>query len=213
MTITLENTAGAARAREAFLDRHAELQEVLDHWTRVLASAAGNGKPVQPVHNLLRFFLTDEVLPHTRAAERTLYRVARRDPTAGPLVQALEGEHKILRSMTARLSEPARPTAIAAQAAAIASLFASHVAKENTLLLALERSGADLAALLAREPVLASSRLPVSIAAERSMMTVAGPAASRCRRWSGSCPQSRSSSYCDIGKAGGGRRAPLTATG
>jgi hypothetical protein len=45
---------------------------------------------------------------------------------------------------------------VAAQAAAIGVLFASHVAKEDALLLpALERSGTDLAGLLAREPRLA----------------------------------------------------------
>ena len=58
--------------------------------------------------------------------------------------------------MAGRLGEPARPAAAAAQAAAISALFASHVAKEDSLLLpALERSGADLAALLAREPRMA----------------------------------------------------------
>lgn len=158
MTVTLDQPAGATRAREAFAARHAELQEVLDHWTRVLAAAAHGGGPVQPVRNLLRFFLTDEVLPHTRAEERTLYRAARRDPGNVSLLQALMREHESLKSMTAALREPARPAAVAAQAAAIAALFASHAAKEDDLLLpALESSGTDLTALLAREPLLANT--------------------------------------------------------
>ena len=54
---------------------------------------------------------------------------------------------------------PAQPAAIAAQAAAISALFASHVTKVDCLLLpAVERSGADLAALLAREPRLAGGQ-------------------------------------------------------
>lgn len=89
MTVTLEHPARATRAREALAARNAELQDVLDHWTRVLAAAAGGGGPVQPVRNLLYFFLTDEVLPHARAEERTLYRAARRDPSVVPLLQAL----------------------------------------------------------------------------------------------------------------------------
>ena len=158
MTVALDHPAGATRAREAFAARNAELQEVLDHWTRALTAAADGGGPVQPVRNLLRFFLTDEVLPHARAEERTLYRAARRDPSLVPLLQDLMSEHESLKSMTAGLSEPAPPAAIAAQAAAIAVLFAAHVAEEDSLLLpALERSGTDLAALLAREPLLASS--------------------------------------------------------
>jgi len=160
MTVTLDHPAGATRAREAFAARHAELQEVLDHWTRLLAAAAHDGGPVQPVRNLLRFFLADEVLPHARAEERTLYRAARRDPGTAPLLQALMREHESLRSMAAGLGDPARAAQAAAQAAAIAALFASHAAKEEALLLpAMESSGTDLAALLAREPFLASTRL------------------------------------------------------
>lgn len=155
MTVTLDHPAGATRAREALAARNAELQDVLDHWARVLTSAATNGGPVQPVRNLLRFFLTDEVLPHARAEERTLYRAARRNASVVPLLQDLMSEHESLKSMTAGLSQPAPPAAVAAQAAAIAALFATHVAEEDSLLLpALERSGTDLAALLAREPLL-----------------------------------------------------------
>jgi len=74
-------------------------------------------------------------------------------------VQALTGEHRDLASMPGRLGEPARPAATAAQAAAISALFASHVAKEGSLLLpALKRSGTDLGALLTREPRLAGSQ-------------------------------------------------------
>ncbi len=156
MTVMAGKTASAAHAGEALIAYHAELQDVLDHWTAALAAAAGEASPVRPVRNLLRAFLTGEVLPHTVAEERTLYRAARRYPGAGRLVPELISEHRALAAMTSRLGEPARPADTAAQAAAISTLFAGHVAKEDSLLLpALARSGADLAALLAREPRLA----------------------------------------------------------
>jgi hypothetical protein len=162
MTAMSDNSARAARAaraREAFIARHAELQEVLDHWAGVLAGGACKGGPVRPVLSLLRSFLADEVLPQARAEERTLYRAARRDPIASPLVQALIGEHRELAARAGRLGEPTRPAIAAAEAAAISALFAGHVAKEDSLLLpAVERSGADLAALLAREPRLAGGQ-------------------------------------------------------
>lgn len=159
MTLTPDRTARAARAGEALMSRHAELQEVLDQWAGVLAAAADSGGAVRPARNLLRAFLDDEVLPHVRAEERALYRAARRDPGASLLVQALISEHRDLAARAAALGEPAQPAATAAQAAAISALFASHVAKEDSLLLpALERSGADLAALLAREPRLPGGR-------------------------------------------------------
>ena len=159
MTVTPDKAARTARAGEALTARHAELREVLDHWAGALAAAADSCGPVRSVQSLLRAFLADEVLPHARAEERTLYRAARRDPEAGLLVRALVSEHRDLAAMAGRLGEPARPAAVAAQAAAISALFASHVAKEDSLLLpAIERSGADLAAVLARETCLAGSR-------------------------------------------------------
>ena len=63
MTVTPDMTARAARAGEALMARHAELRGVLDHWAGVLSAAADSGSPVRPVRNLLRAFLTDEVLP------------------------------------------------------------------------------------------------------------------------------------------------------
>lgn len=49
--------------------------------------------------------------------------------------------------------------AAAAQAAAISALFASHSAEEDSLLPpALESSGADLSAMIGREPRLAGSQ-------------------------------------------------------
>lgn len=154
-----DNTVRTARARERLVARHAEMRAVLDHWAGVLSAAADGGIPVRPVRNLLRAFLVDEVLPHARAEERTLYRAVRRDPDIGLLVQALISEHQLLASMAGRLAEPARPADAAAQADAISALFASHVAKEDSLLLpALERSGADLSAVIGREPRLAGSQ-------------------------------------------------------
>jgi hypothetical protein len=114
MTVTPDKTVRVAPARKALMARHAELREVLDHWAGVLAAAADTGGPVRPVRNLLRAFLADEVLPHARAEERTLYQAARRDPGASMPVQALTGEHGDLASMTGRLDEPARPAAAAA---------------------------------------------------------------------------------------------------
>lgn len=159
MTVTPQETPRTARAAEALAARHAEIEGVLDHWAGVLAAAADSGSPVRPVRNLLRVFLADEVLPHARAEERTLYPAARRDPATTLLVRALIAEHEVLASMAGRLGDPASPADTAARAAAVSAVFASHVAKEESLLLpALRRAGADLAALLARDPHLAGSQ-------------------------------------------------------
>jgi iron-sulfur cluster repair protein YtfE (RIC family) len=159
MTVTSTETARQARAVEAIVARHAELRATLEHWAGVLAAAADGhapgGERVRPVRNLLHAVLTDDVLPHARAEERTLYRAVGRDPAASLLTRALIGDHRDLASWAGRLGEPALPAAAAAEAAAISALFASHVTKEDSLLVpALQRCGADLAALVAREPLL-----------------------------------------------------------
>ena len=79
--------------------RHAELRGVLDHWRACCPPRRTAARPVRPVRNLLRAFLTDEVPPDARAEERALYRAARRDPAVGLLVQAWPR------------STPTRPTA------------------------------------------------------------------------------------------------------
>ena len=160
MTVTSQAQAGVStRAGAAVVARHSELRQVLDQWAAVLTAAAASGDPVRPARSLLRVFLVDELLPHIRAEERTLYPAARRDPRTRPLVQALAAEHRALASRTAQLATLTQPAAVAAAARAISALFASHAAKENSLLLpALERSGAGLARLLAREDLLAGIR-------------------------------------------------------
>jgi hemerythrin HHE cation binding domain-containing protein len=151
MIVTSRKAAGgAARAASAIVACHAELHQVLDEWAGVLAAAAARGGQVRPARNLLRALLADEVLPHTWGEVRTLYPAGKRDPRTGLLVRALVGEHRALASRAERLTAQAQP--------ALSALFASHVVKENYLLLpALERSGAGLVALLARENQLAAA--------------------------------------------------------
>lgn len=160
MTATSPDAArGAAHitsAESVIMAWHAELQEVLDGWAGTLAAVAAAGTPARPARKLLSAFLADEVLSHAKAEERTLYPAGARNPRTRLLVQALVSEHRALAWRAARLREETEPVALAAAAEAIRTLFASHVAKENYLLLpALTASGADLRAFLAREDHLA----------------------------------------------------------
>lgn len=105
---------------------------------------------------MLRAFLAGQVLPRFRAGQRALYRAARRDPGISLLVRALVSEHRDLASVAGKLGEPQQPAAAAAQAAAAAPCSpAARPREDSPLLPAPERSGTDLAAVLAREPRLA----------------------------------------------------------
>ena len=147
MSITYESPAKQIRQ---IVHHHAVLRRGLERRAGALCEAAENGVPFQRQLAILRVYLEEEILPHAKAEERTLYRAAATQARGSDLVRTLTAQHHALAYLAGRL----RPGADGGEAAAvsewIATLFAGHVAKENDLLLpALAGSGADLASLLA----------------------------------------------------------------
>jgi hypothetical protein len=147
MSITYESPAKQIRQ---IVHHHAVLRRGLERRAGALCEAAENGVPFQRQLAILRVYLEEEILPHAKAEERTLYRAAATQARGSELVRTLTAQHHALAYLAGRL----RPGADGGEAAAvsewIATLFAGHVAKENDLLLpALAGSGADLASLLA----------------------------------------------------------------
>lgn len=159
MTITSHDSVmSTADAQSAIMNRHSELRQLLSEWAGTLVSAVAHGAPIGRTASLLRAVLEDEVLPHARAEERTLYRAAARRPQTALLVQALISEHRAIAGHAARLAAETGASA-AATAETISSLFAVHTAEEDDLLLpALARSGTSPGAMVARERNLAGTR-------------------------------------------------------
>ncbi len=157
MTVaSLDAITKDSAAQGSIMDRHSELQHVLDEWAGTLISAVAHATPTAAAVKLFRAFLGNELLPHMRAEERTVYPAAARHPKTELLVRALVSENRSIAWHVGRLATEAGPEA-AATAEAIRSLFAVHVAKENYLLLsALDRPWTRLAALFSREPTLVS---------------------------------------------------------
>jgi iron-sulfur cluster repair protein YtfE (RIC family) len=147
MTITYD---GATEQVRQIIHHHAVLGRGLEERAGTLCAAVENGVPHQQPLASLREYLASEIMPHAEAEERTLYQAAVTQARAGELVRALTAEHRELSSLVGRLQRPDGGPATATVAEWIAMLFASHVAKENDLLLpALADSTADLAALIA----------------------------------------------------------------
>ena len=91
-------------------------------------------------------YVRQEILPHARAEEETLYRALGEH---SELARFLRWEHEELLRRLQALPEEGDP-ATPLRAAAWAALFESHAVKEEALLLpALGRLGLDLAPLLA----------------------------------------------------------------
>ncbi|HEX6935821.1 MAG TPA: hemerythrin domain-containing protein [Actinomycetes bacterium] len=95
-------------------------------------------------------FLHEELLPHAAAEEKTLYAAGADLPATRLLVAAMVAEHRVLEGLVDDLAGARTPSDVAGTAAALRTLFLTHLAKENDLLLpALDESGADLGSLLA----------------------------------------------------------------
>jgi hypothetical protein len=95
VTVTsLHAVMTASAAQGAIMDRHAELQRVLDEWAGTLVCAVEHATPTAPAVRLLRAFLAGEVLPHLRAEEQSLYPAAARQARTELLVRSLVSENR-----------------------------------------------------------------------------------------------------------------------
>ena len=147
MSITYE---GATEQTRQIVHHHAVLRRNLERRAGTLCEAVESGIPFGLQMAALRDYLAEEIFPHAKAEERTLYRAAATQARGAGLVRELTGEHHTLAYLAGRLRAGADGSQAASAAERIATLFAGHVAKENDLLLpALTEAGADLAVLLA----------------------------------------------------------------
>lgn len=147
MTVTDQNTIEPVRE---ILHHHAVLRRGLEQRVAALCAAAEHSAPYDQELTALRGYLAGEILPHAQAEERTLYAAAVTQARGGQLVRTLTAEHRELAGLADQLQSGGRGDTVAAVAESIATLFASHAAKENDQLLpALTNAGADLESLLA----------------------------------------------------------------
>jgi uncharacterized protein (DUF2249 family) len=95
-------------------------------------------------------YLAKEVLPHAVAEEHTIYQAAAAKADLADTVAGLFDEHRKLVSLAERLATAGDGASAVAEAEAIGTLFAGHVAKENELVLPPLAADAevDLAGLL-----------------------------------------------------------------
>ena len=122
-------------AYEAMLRHHALLRSGVEERTGALRQAVEEGSPFGPRVAELVAYLGEEVLPHALAEEKTLYAVAATRAELAVTVEEMTDEHVLLASLVDELASAEGAASAAARAGDISSLFASHVAKENDVLL------------------------------------------------------------------------------
>jgi iron-sulfur cluster repair protein YtfE (RIC family) len=132
---TAEDTAAAQAVRR----HHAQLARGLDERAEsLLHLAEGEDRPgAEQARQDLLSYLRMELVPHARAEEATLYPAAADLPGGGPLVAGMIDEHHAITALVDELADTRSPIRAAAAGRALATLFATHLAKENDLVLPL----------------------------------------------------------------------------
>lgn len=147
------DTAAEQRAAEAVVRHHAQLSEALDaHAGRLIDAAERADAPQVWQHRQeLTTWLRTELLPHAHAEEATLYPAAAARPGGQLLVAGMQDEHRVITGLVAELEAASSPVRAAGAARALVALFATHLAKENELIVPLlvEAHDVSLAGLLA----------------------------------------------------------------
>lgn len=137
----------------AVVRHHSQLAQGLNQRTESLLGLTETAQPPateQARQDLLNYLRT-ELLPHAHAEEQTLYPAAAAQPAGALLVEGMLDEHRLIVALVDELAADGSPVRTAAAARALAAVFATHLTKENDLVLPL-LAGADdvsLADLLA----------------------------------------------------------------
>ncbi|MFE9689622.1 hemerythrin domain-containing protein [Micromonospora sp. NPDC005806] len=143
-TVDLAERDRAAAA--AVRRHHAQLAEELDQRTESLLGLVEGQyllKAEQARQDLLAYLRRD-LVPHALAEEHTLYPTAAAQPGGAPLVEGMLGEHQVITALVGEVAEAGSLTRAAGAARAIAALFATHLAKENDLVLPMLVGAADV---------------------------------------------------------------------
>ncbi len=143
-------TTPQSRAIEAMVAHHAALEDGVARRAAAVRASTEPGAAHGPAIAALVAYVADEVLPHAVAEEQTLYRAATADAELAETVAGMVDEHRRLASLADRLATASDGPGAVAEAEALASLFASHVAEENERILPRLASdpSVDLAGLL-----------------------------------------------------------------
>jgi uncharacterized protein (DUF2249 family) len=135
-------------AFEAMLAHHRSLTEGVNVRVAALGTAVAANAAFEARAAELVAYLAEEVLPHAQAEERTVYQAASQKADLVATVQSMTAEHRRLADLSEKLARAGEGQEALVAASTIGSLFASHVDKENDLLLPRLRADNDLARLL-----------------------------------------------------------------
>jgi uncharacterized protein (DUF2249 family)/iron-sulfur cluster repair protein YtfE (RIC family) len=152
MNVILATSEADAAAAEAVEQHHAELAGALGARVDSLVTAAARpaADGADAARTALVEWLRRELVPHAEAEEKAMYPAAHDTIEGRLLVTSMIDEHRTITGLVDRITRATDAVRAAAAATALEVMFASHLAKENELILPLLAGDPDvsLAALL-----------------------------------------------------------------
>jgi hypothetical protein len=136
-TVAIATTPADVRAVEAVKNRRARLAGALGVQVEALVEATARGGLPRAASDALVRWCDAELIPYAVAEEQAMYTVARENPRARLLVDAMAAEHCNLVALVEAIRQATSPVRAAANALALGSLFESHLVKENEQILPL----------------------------------------------------------------------------
>jgi uncharacterized protein (DUF2249 family) len=135
---TSGDTANETAARSV-VRHHTQLAAGLEQRVGALLHLADGGYLIKAegARQDLLNYLRREILPHAQAEESALYPPAAALAAGRLLVDAMIREHRALNALVAELADATSVMQAAAAGRALVALFATHLAKENDLVLPL----------------------------------------------------------------------------
>jgi uncharacterized protein (DUF2249 family)/iron-sulfur cluster repair protein YtfE (RIC family) len=137
--LVIASSEADAEAAAAVEQHHAELAGALAvHVQRLLDGASrGDAEAAGQAREQLVAWCRSDLVPHAAGEEQTLYPAGRRREEGRLLVEAMLAEHAVLTGLVEEIAGTTQPVRAAASAVALRTVFDSHLAKENELLLPL----------------------------------------------------------------------------
>jgi uncharacterized protein (DUF2249 family) len=137
--IVIAASEADARAAEAVEAHHARMSGALAAHTEALVGSVARSAlgAADNARRELAQWCRAELLPHAMAEEQDMYPAARATAEGRLLVEAMLGEHRVLIDLVRQLEYDTDRFGAAAAATALRTLFESHLAKENELILPL----------------------------------------------------------------------------
>ncbi|MDP3972341.1 MAG: hemerythrin domain-containing protein [Candidatus Nanopelagicales bacterium] len=135
--VTVASNPEDSQMAEAVISHHAAMVGRVDELVGAVAAAITAGVETGTARDAVVAYFRNEVLPHAKAEESTLYEAAARNDRARMLIETMTVEHDTIAESISRLEQAEESGAVGAAAGALDALFTTHVGRENDFVIPL----------------------------------------------------------------------------